>query len=138
MIAWAHPNTEEGGVAEPRNYSNIQLKKKGGTAGQCLSIAKETFSFKPDSCYPHDQLSAKYGSGSAEKFEDVLKVIEIEYNKKKTEGRFCEDCLKGAISDLNISISIDELKTAMDSKKTSESFCIKLYFMIEKLLLRGV
>lgn len=127
MVAWTHPNSDEGGVAETRNFKNIQFDKTGSAASNALQNARESFRFMPDSCFPHDQLAEKYGrtEESERTVGKIFDVLKSAYNKYKTEGEFCEDCLVKEVAKLKITLSGADIKAALD-KDTAGEFLYRL------------
>ncbi len=132
MLAWMHTNRGEG-VAEARNHRNIQFYTKISNAATALKNASGSFLFMGDSCYPLDQLANDLSSSSEDKLSGALSTIQKEYDRyratttEKTEGNICEDCLVGAVQELNIASNIEDLKKAMLPKNKEDTFGEFLY-----------
>lgn len=123
-VAWANTNSEKGGVPELQNHTNIKF---GGAGSLALFNAKKEFLFMADSCYPFDQFANRYGNNQ-DAVNSIISKLEGYYNKYKTEGSICEDCLLEDINkDLMTSVPASQLKLALN-KATFGQFLYKIYF----------
>jgi hypothetical protein len=127
MLSWMETNRRLNEPHEVDRHTNIRFNNPGWMALSNAAETKRDFSFDSDSCYPFDQFANKYGSNEAA-VKKMIDKFENYYNKNKTEGTICEDCLKEDLKkDLLISAQADDLKQAL-SKDTFGEFLYRVVF----------
>lgn len=96
-------------------FSPQKINFKSGYGGAIDGISKTVDSFVhyPESCYPMDQLIAKYGDNSPAKIAQAIAKLNKEIRKAKTEGDICTTCIEGVVKDLQSNVPIDEIKKSI-------------------------
>lgn len=127
--AWANTNTENDAPGFRSSHTNIPLdtwSKQSATLA--LMNSSKIFEFKPESCYPFDQVANKYG-GNKDLVDRLISKYARIYKENNTEG--CDECLTKFTNDLNdelnLGISKEGVKAAF-KEKTYAEFIYKLVF----------
>jgi hypothetical protein len=126
MVAWANPDDVNKRAGTWTNHSNIRFGGYGYAALGHFAVDR-TNTITPEACYPFDQFANRYGSNQAAVDVIILK-LKAEYDKYKTEGHACEECLiKIVRNDLGAKTSLSDLAKGLE-QKTFDQFLYTAYF----------
>ncbi len=120
MVAWANPNDPNKRAGTWTNHSNIRFSGLGYGALGHFALDKNNMTFS-ESCYPFDQLANRY-SDDKEAIETIVEKLKAEYDRFKTEGSTCEECLLKLVQkDLGAKTTLRDLAIGL-KQKTFEQF----------------
>jgi hypothetical protein len=101
----------------------------GGNSIKALTLLSSLGGAENEACYPFDQFLIKHQNSSNKEMNDAFERLKVKYfDKKKTEGDICTDCL---IKDLDneFGLKVDNAKVLKSLNQTTfDKFLYELMF----------